>query len=113
MNVGGKSENIAKWIVSPAASLPSNVTVNVLLVFGAVFEGFKCTKNSVHFVDEAPRTFKELDAKVVPSSPTRDAVNFPLNLDPEGNLKKNDALYVHDSCTLIPSCLQPLVQYSK
>ncbi len=87
LNVGGNRENMEKnaaW--PPEDDPPLRVTTNLLLTSDAVFDGWSVVVNSFHCVVCAPDTEIELDASVVPSLATSEAVNRPLNVDPAGNL---------------------------
>ena len=50
LNVGGKSDNIAKFMVCPAAAPPSSVTVNKLAVDKGVVVGMRMALTFFHDV---------------------------------------------------------------
>ena len=64
--VGGKSENIAKFMVSPAASAPSKVTTKLLFVSVAELDGVNVRNTFAHSVCE-PSIVVEFDASVSPA----------------------------------------------
>ena len=82
--VGGNSENIAKWIVSPAASVPFIVTTKLLLVFAAEFEGARVRDTLAHFVC-VPLIIVEFDARISPEEDWRPMVSIPEYDDAFGN----------------------------
>lgn len=87
LNVGGNSENMEKKALwPPEDDPPFRVTTNLLFTFDAVFDGLSVAVNSVHCVFCAPDTVIELEASVVPSLATSEAVSCPLNVLPAGNL---------------------------
>ena len=65
--------------------------------------GLIFTKNCVQSVDAAAETDCDDEPKTVPSEPTSEAVRSPEKVEPSGNLKKTDALYVQDLSTFIPT----------
>lgn len=100
--VGGNSENREKNTNSPDAASPSKVIRNVLFVFLAEAVGLSFTKNRFQSVEDAAEMVLNDEAKIVTSRPTSEAVSFPENFEPSGNLTNTDALYVQDSFILIP-----------
>ena len=74
--VGGNSENIAKWIVSPAASAPSRVTTKLLLLSVAELAGVSVRNTFAHSVC-APLIVVEFDASVSPADDSSATVSFP------------------------------------
>jgi len=60
LNVGGKRENIAKWIVSPLALAPSTVTAKILAVEAGFEVGVRATAACVQVVVEPATGTKAL-----------------------------------------------------
>ena len=74
--VGGNNENIAKWIVSPAASVLFSVTTKLLLVSIAVCEGVRVRDTFAQLVC-VPLIIVELDARTSPAEDWRPTVSIP------------------------------------
>lgn len=84
LKVGGKSENMAKLMVWPAAAAPSIETKKTLLRFGAVLVGLKLRLTCVHFVFE-PRSVVVAEPKTVPELDRSPTVTVPENDEEAGN----------------------------
>ena len=81
--VGGNSENIAKWIVSPAASEPLIVTKKLLLLFDALYDGVSSSAICFQIV-WLPLIVVEFDANTPPAEDSRPNVSFPAKVDELG-----------------------------
>lgn len=101
LNVGGNSENIAKFTVLPAADGPLNVTVNRLSGLLALADGLIGTKTCVQVVEGVSVTVALPRTVPLVVSRLRDAVRLVEGVV-EGKRKKNEALYVHEELTLKP-----------
>lgn len=78
--VGGKSENMAKFITSPAAVSPSVVTKNLLFVVWGVDAGRSVRPTCLQLVC-LPSMAVTFDARVSPEDVWRPTVRFPTKED--------------------------------
>ena len=81
--VGGKSENMAKWIVWPEAAPPSTMTKNSLLRSEVEVEGLKENVSCFQDVWE-PESVAVADPRVVPLLDRSPTVTVPEKDDEDG-----------------------------
>jgi hypothetical protein len=76
LKVGGKREKRAKWILTPRASTPSNVTVKLFAVSGGACVGVRVVVSCVQDVVD-PEMGMEDEARGVPEEDWRERVMLP------------------------------------